>query len=1372
MSNKSRKRPQKPKSRDRGNNGGGKRGRSIEEPVIPPPEPDLEENATEPEESAEELREAGWRIVEDDEIFEPGEEFRIDINSGKKWVKVKGDTVVDPEEPQVPSPDLELDTKGREGETLDTEKLAPEDEALISREALERIIEKHKADLRDRQEKIEDKFTGSDNQEKIDMIGLVITNFEGQCQEILDNAAESESVTHKVINEVEVNYQGAKREIKKTSKGSFRERFGSFLEKAKGVKAALTKPSELRGVIGKVAYDTVGSVFGVKFVGDLFLALGKKGDIYNYFSEKKQVNKDKAEILAAFMEEMGGETTKETETETEGGEEAVERSEEVVAEVENYKQKINASNLEEKDKEELKANLIKILEDHDEEAENLNEQKQEQVKNLLDTYFKTKIKGTKIAKDAMNTALVASGLFAARGLMYGVMAAAERGQKANDTFAKERLTRKIQGPETKTDEIEVQGPTPEGEGSPTTKVETPVEEKVESQLKFILRDMVVNATRENARALMLKGKEGDGEHKKADFAKAAGNLLRIAGIGSASINAFSESGLLDKDSIDTMLDAIKENGISNLGDTAKVVGAEVKDNFIQNAANVFNIDRPKDKAEVDAVDKAVEAGVTGTVAPPEDPFNLGADGGEMEATSPSTSMEDIEALHDKPMSGIDAIPGSPSGPIGESADVQAGMPGSTADAAPETPTDGPLEDIIKTEEGKSADSIWRSTKNIVMNNPERFGYDGDPADTAAMSQWAETQTANMVNALNVEQDGNLADLVHDGDKVVVNFEGDKPVLSFEADSGIEAGHLADENVEAFFADHQWEEGIEHCVEIDANTGDQYYEIDASDGTYKVYDWDRDSNPNVIFPDGHAEEMSVDKLNSLFEEKNIFMSDQEVAVADQEAMQAATARSVDQFLSGESKYSENLYDDAKANGKLDEVFHKLLGTGDKTKITPFIEDHFKANHLSDNQLNIFLRYAYANQGLAEFDGSPADLVDDFEAQTVSNFGDLKGGNADIWRTVKVGDQYALVQKFHTGMWPMRSDHYFVDFNGDGQADTQLDHDAMQAVYNKGYFGEEVPEPVPEPTKVEESEPAVKKERMFETSKASYRDTEAVKAEETPAASPEPAKVEPEPVKPGVYDFSETKSAEPAMPDIGTPEIKGDVEPEADIDPGPAPEAAKAPETNPEPVPSPEPIPEEEPTLAEVVVEVKDLDFEINDKYNNPEDIDKMKEAIKFLEDSIERDKQTLAQAESDFKAADETLAKAQEAAVKAAKVAVGTSDDDMFAKMDADFDKTKTEMDRESSEFRLDTEKATLDREQANLEDSERSLERFKRLAGEGKLGNVKYEFHEIKTGTGGSSIEHDVFKHDFDAESIPDTSATETPKPESTTPEEKIIEDP
>ena len=101
-----------------------------------------------------------------------------------------------------------------------------------------------------------------------------------------------------------------------------------------------------------------------------------------------------------------------------------------------------------------------------------------------------------------------------------------------------------------------------------------------------------------------------------------------------------------------------------------------------------------------------------------------------------------------------------------------------------------FEDVIHTEDGGSADSIWRSTRDIVKAHPSDFGYHGTD-DAGEIARFAETQTANLVHQLDQAQGGHLADLVHEGDKVSIDFVDSKPVLHFEDSSGLEAGHLSD-----------------------------------------------------------------------------------------------------------------------------------------------------------------------------------------------------------------------------------------------------------------------------------------------------------------------------------------------------------------------------------------------------------------------------------------------------------------------------------------------------------------------------------------------------------------------------------------------------
>lgn len=103
-----------------------------------------------------------------------------------------------------------------------------------------------------------------------------------------------------------------------------------------------------------------------------------------------------------------------------------------------------------------------------------------------------------------------------------------------------------------------------------------------------------------------------------------------------------------------------------------------------------------------------------------------------------------------------------------------------------------LENVINTDKGMQGhDSIWRSTKDIVKSDPQRFGYTGTPGDADAIAKFTDMKTAELVNQLEQDQGGHLKDLVHNGDKVIVSFEGDKATLSFNPSSGIDAGHLSE-----------------------------------------------------------------------------------------------------------------------------------------------------------------------------------------------------------------------------------------------------------------------------------------------------------------------------------------------------------------------------------------------------------------------------------------------------------------------------------------------------------------------------------------------------------------------------------------------------
>lgn len=83
----------------------------------------------------------------------------------------------------------------------------------------------------------------------------------------------------------------------------------------------------------------------------------------------------------------------------------------------------------------------------------------------------------------------------------------------------------------------------------------------------------------------------------------------------------------------------------------------------------------------------------------------------------------------------------------------------------------------------AGDSVWRSTREIFKNHAEDLGYKGDLEDAAALSKWAETQTANTLH-----NTGEFTDKVFEGNKILLekNDAGDF-VVKIEAGTGATPG---------------------------------------------------------------------------------------------------------------------------------------------------------------------------------------------------------------------------------------------------------------------------------------------------------------------------------------------------------------------------------------------------------------------------------------------------------------------------------------------------------------------------------------------------------------------------------------------------------
>jgi len=82
------------------------------------------------------------------------------------------------------------------------------------------------------------------------------------------------------------------------------------------------------------------------------------------------------------------------------------------------------------------------------------------------------------------------------------------------------------------------------------------------------------------------------------------------------------------------------------------------------------------------------------------------------------------------------------------------------------------------------DSVWRSVREIFINNAEKLGYNGDLDNASALKQWAETQTNE-----SLANSGDVVDKVFAGNKVILERSGDSYLVSVEDGTGATPDYL-------------------------------------------------------------------------------------------------------------------------------------------------------------------------------------------------------------------------------------------------------------------------------------------------------------------------------------------------------------------------------------------------------------------------------------------------------------------------------------------------------------------------------------------------------------------------------------------------------
>lgn len=109
----------------------------------------------------------------------------------------------------------------------------------------------------------------------------------------------------------------------------------------------------------------------------------------------------------------------------------------------------------------------------------------------------------------------------------------------------------------------------------------------------------------------------------------------------------------------------------------------------------------------------------------------------------------------------------------------------------------------------SADSVWRSTREIFRTHAQEMGYQGDLQDANALNHWSALQTNRTL-----ADSGDIADKVFEGNQVILEKSGDAFIVRVDAGSGAEPGVLPDK---LDLGTESADQNVDNVVTVDSST---------------------------------------------------------------------------------------------------------------------------------------------------------------------------------------------------------------------------------------------------------------------------------------------------------------------------------------------------------------------------------------------------------------------------------------------------------------------------------------------------------------------------------------------------------------------------
>lgn len=282
-----------------------------------------------------------------------------------------------------------------------------------------------------------------------------------------------------------------------------------------------------RKITGQVGYRTLATIFGVKTLTDIGLwAFKGKGDIADWWKDREKVKKERSELVESldnFFDSY----------------KANDNYDQFHTRVMGLEQKIKESKyLTDEDRKEYRSQLARTIWQYRKQDQELDYLRDRRIAKQTELYLQAKVTGFRLVGDALNTTFTFAGMPVLRGVGYSLGAMAERAQKADIKYLREQ----------------------------EMKVDTPgsrADQERRNRWKFILKDLIVNATTETAQALWFKGKTTASKHRGRDFVEALGSVSRgvgLTGVIISELNTDEASEEISK-ALDVMEKSAAENGV-------------------------------------------------------------------------------------------------------------------------------------------------------------------------------------------------------------------------------------------------------------------------------------------------------------------------------------------------------------------------------------------------------------------------------------------------------------------------------------------------------------------------------------------------------------------------------------------------------------------------------------------------------------------------------------------------------------------------------------------------------------------------------------------------------------------------------------------